>query len=118
MKLMLEREPNFKIIANFLLHRIEPMKPYIMPVNPFENHKDAKSSVIGIKETLRHLSDGKIFHNQIFSYSAGYVTSYTIEHHIHIAELNLHKVTVDVTVASSKLKNFLLSRNHNPLVLM
>ena len=59
LKLMLEREPNFKIIANFLLHRIEPMKPYIMPVNPFENHKDAKSSVIGIKETLRHLSDGK-----------------------------------------------------------
>ena len=59
LKLMLEREPNFKIIANFLLHRIDPMKPYIMPVNPFENHKDAKSSVIGIKETLRHLSDGK-----------------------------------------------------------
>ncbi|NHM06572.1 lysophospholipid acyltransferase family protein [Flavobacterium sp. CYK-4] len=59
LKLMLEREPNFKIIANFLLHRIDPMKPYIMPVNPFENHKDAKSSVVGIKETLRHLSDGK-----------------------------------------------------------
>ena len=59
LKLMLEREPNFKIIANFLLHRILPLKPYIMPVNPFENHKDAKSSVIGIKETLRHLSDGK-----------------------------------------------------------
>ena len=59
LKLMLEREPNFKIIANFLLHRILPLKPYIMPVNPFENHKDAKSSVIGIKETFRHLSDGK-----------------------------------------------------------
>ena len=38
LKLMLEKEPNFKIIANFLLHRIDPMKPYIMPVNPFENH--------------------------------------------------------------------------------
>jgi hypothetical protein len=38
------REPNFKIIANFLLCTIEPVK-YIMPVNPFENHKDAKSSV-------------------------------------------------------------------------
>jgi hypothetical protein len=36
-----------------------PFKNYIMPVNPFENHKDAKSSVVGIKETLRHLSDGK-----------------------------------------------------------
>ena len=55
LKLMLEKEPNFKIIANFVLHRIDPMKPYIMPVNPFETHKDAKSSVVGIKETLRHV---------------------------------------------------------------
>ena len=72
LKLMLEREPNFKIIANFLLHRIEPMKRYIMPVNPFENHKDAKSSVIGIKETLRHLSDGK----PLGMFPAGEVSTY------------------------------------------
>ena len=72
LKLMLERAPNFKIIANFLLHRIEPMKPYIMPVNPFENHKDAKSSVVGIKETLRHLSDGK----PLGMFPAGEVSTY------------------------------------------
>ena len=72
LKLMLEQEPEFKIIANFLLHRIEPMKPYIMPVNPFENHKDAKSSVIGIKETLRHLSDGK----PLGIFPAGEVSTY------------------------------------------
>ena len=72
LKLMLEQEPNFKIIANFLLHRIEPMKPYIMPVNPFENHKDAKSSVLGIKETLRHLSDGK----PLGIFPAGEVSTY------------------------------------------
>jgi putative hemolysin len=72
LKLMLEKEPNFKIIANFLLHRIEPMKKYIMPVNPFENHKDAKSSVIGIKETLRHLSDGK----PLGMFPAGEVSTY------------------------------------------
>jgi putative hemolysin len=72
LKLMLEREPNFKIIANFLLHRIAPMKPYIMPVNPFETHKDAKSSVIGIKETLRHLSDGK----PLGMFPAGEVSTY------------------------------------------
>jgi len=72
LKLMLEREPNFKIIANFLLHRIDPMKPYIMPVNPFETHKDAKSSVIGIKETLRHLSDGK----PLGMFPAGEVSTY------------------------------------------
>lgn len=72
LKLMLEKEPNFKIIANFLLHRIEPLKQYIMPVNPFENHKDAKSSVVGIKETLRHLSDGK----PLGMFPAGEVSSY------------------------------------------
>ena len=72
LKLMLEREPNFKIIANFLLHRIEPVKKYIMPVNPFENHKDAKSSVVGIKETLRHLSDGK----PLGIFPAGEVSTY------------------------------------------
>jgi putative hemolysin len=72
LKLMLEREPNFKIIANFLLHRIRPLKKYIMPVNPFENHKNAKSSVIGIKETFRHLSDGK----PLGMFPAGEVSSY------------------------------------------
>ena len=72
LKLMLEREPNFKIIANFLLHRIDPMKPYIMPVNPFEARKDAKSSVVGIKETLRHLSDGK----PLGMFPAGEVSTY------------------------------------------
>ena len=72
LKLMLEKEPNFKIIANFLLHRIEPLKPYIMPVNPFENHKDVKSSVVGIKETLRHLSDGK----PLGIFPAGEVSTY------------------------------------------
>lgn len=80
LKLMLEREPNFKIIANFLLHRIEPLKKYIMPVNPFENHKDAKSSVVGIKETLRHLSDGK----PLGMFPAGEVSTY-----------NDHKLVVD-----------------------
>ena len=72
LKLMLDREPNFKIIANFLLHRAVPLKPYIMPVNPFETHKDAKSSVIGIKETFRHLSDGK----PLGMFPAGEVSAY------------------------------------------
>ncbi len=72
LKLMLEREPNFKIIANFLLHRIEPMKPYIMPVNPFETHKGAKSSTVGLKETFRHLSDGK----PLGMFPAGEVSTY------------------------------------------
>ncbi|MFI2742137.1 GNAT family N-acyltransferase [Zhouia sp. PK063] len=59
LKLLIERQPNFKIIANFLLHRIEPLEPYIMPVNPFEEHKDAKNSILGFKQALQHLRDGK-----------------------------------------------------------
>lgn len=59
MKIMLEHDPDFKIIGNFLLQEIEPLKPVIMPVNPFEDMKQVKSSVLGLKETLRHLSDGK-----------------------------------------------------------
>lgn len=72
LKLMQEHDPDFKIIANFLLHRVEPLKPYIMPVNPFENNKDAKSSVIGLKDTLRHLSDGK----PLGIFPAGEVSTY------------------------------------------
>lgn len=58
LKLLVERRPDYKIIANFLLHRIEPLKPYVMPVNPFEDRKDLKSSVSGIKHALQHLRDG------------------------------------------------------------
>ncbi|SDW21488.1 Acyltransferase [Lutibacter oricola] len=58
LKLLIKERPDYKIIANFLLHRIEPMKPYIMPVNPFEDRKDVKSSVAGIKSALLHLREG------------------------------------------------------------
>ena len=57
LKLLLEHRSDFKIIANFLLHRIEPLKPYVMPVNPFEGHKDAKSSILGFKNAIKHLRD-------------------------------------------------------------
>ena len=59
LRLLVEHRVDYKIIANFLLHRVEPLKPYVMPVNPFENHKDAKSSVSGIKNALLHLREGK-----------------------------------------------------------
>jgi putative hemolysin len=58
LKLLMEQRSDYKIIANFLLHRIAPLKPYVMPVNPFENHKDAKSSIAGIKNALTHLKNG------------------------------------------------------------
>ena len=72
LKLMLEQRQDFKIIANFLLHRIEPMKPYIMPVNPFEDRKDAKSSIIGFKNAILHLRGG----SPLGIFPAGEVSTY------------------------------------------
>jgi len=57
LKLLVEQREDYKIIANFLLHKVIPMKPYIMPVNPFEDLK-SKSSVKGIIDALRHVKDG------------------------------------------------------------
>jgi len=58
LKIILEERSDYKIIANFLLHRIMPMKPYIIPVNPFENRKDVKSSIGGFKQAIAHLRSG------------------------------------------------------------
>ncbi len=72
LKLMLEQRSDFKIIANFLLHRIEPLKPYIMPVNPFEDRKDVKSSITGFKNSILHLRAGK----PLGIFPAGEVSTY------------------------------------------
>ena len=50
--------PDYKIIANFLLQRFEPLKSFIIPVNPFEDRKEAKSSISGLKMALHHLKNG------------------------------------------------------------
>ncbi|MCC4227396.1 GNAT family N-acyltransferase [Zunongwangia profunda] len=75
MKLLLEQREDYKIIANFLLHRLDPLRPYIMPVNPFETHKDAKSSVGGIKEAIAHLHEG----HGLGMFPAGEVSTYKDE---------------------------------------
>lgn len=72
LKLMLEQRSDFKIIANFLLHRIKPMAPYIMPVNPFEDRKDVKSSIAGFKNAILHLRDG----HPLGLFPAGEVSTY------------------------------------------
>ncbi len=72
LKLLLEQRPDYKIIANFLLHRIAPLQPYVMPVNPFEDHKDARSSMAGIKQALQHVQNG----HALGIFPAGEVSTY------------------------------------------
>ncbi|GAB1308337.1 lysophospholipid acyltransferase family protein [Urechidicola sp. KH5] len=72
LKLLVDKRPDYRIIANFLLHRIAPMKPYIMPVNPFEDRKDVRSSVAGVKEALMHLRENR----PLGIFPAGEVSTY------------------------------------------
>ncbi|MCH4822220.1 lysophospholipid acyltransferase family protein [Gramella lutea] len=72
MKTVLEKRADYKVIANFLLHRLEPLKPYILPVNPFEDHKEAKSSLSGMKNAMKHLKEGKA----LGIFPAGEVSTY------------------------------------------
>lgn len=74
--------------------------------------KKAIDHEIGIIiDTERFVVDRELTHNQILSYSAGYITDYTI---ISQEETNgIWKLEMDVTVASSVLKNFLLSKSDN-----
>ncbi len=75
LKTLLSQRSDYKVIANFLLHRLEPVKPYIMPVNPFEDHKDAKSSLSGIKAAISHLKEG----HPLGIFPAGEVSTYRDE---------------------------------------
>ena len=74
LKILLEKRTDYKIIGNFLLHKIAPLKPYVLPVNPFENRKEAKSSVAGIKAALLHLKAG----NPLGIFPAGEVSTHKL----------------------------------------
>ena len=70
-QLLSKIRPDYKVKANFLLKKIEPIKDYFLGVNPFESRKDI-SSAGGLKEALRHLSAGK----PLGLFPAGEVSAY------------------------------------------
>jgi putative hemolysin len=57
-KVIYEKRKDFKIMANFLLRNIEPLKNIIIPVNTFGNLKYEKSSFSGIKEAILYVREG------------------------------------------------------------
>jgi len=50
--------PDIKVMANFLLQNVEPIKDSFISVNPFETRKDAYSNVSGLKAAIQHLENG------------------------------------------------------------
>jgi len=57
-KIIYEKRKDFKIMANFLLQNIEPLKNIIIPINTIETSKSSKSSFSGIKEAIKHVREG------------------------------------------------------------
>jgi putative hemolysin len=72
LKIISEIRPDFKVMANFLLRRIDPIKDYIIPVDPFEGENQISSSVAGIKSALAHIKEGK----PLGIFPAGEVSTY------------------------------------------
>ncbi len=64
--------PDFKVMANFILSHIPNLKECFFAVNPFENNPEWKSSVNGLKGSIRHIADG----NGLGVFPAGEVSRY------------------------------------------
>ena len=72
LKLLLEKRSDFKVMGNFLLHRVAPLAPFILAVNPFEDRKEVQSSLAGFKRALGHLNEDK----PLGIFPAGEVSTY------------------------------------------
>ncbi|WP_423128259.1 GNAT family N-acyltransferase [Gaoshiqia sp. Z1-71] len=57
-KILSQVRPDIKVLANFLLKRIEPMSDFFLAVNPFESRKADKPSFSGLKNAIEHLHRG------------------------------------------------------------
>jgi putative hemolysin len=64
--------PDLKVMANYLLKRLEPISDYFLAVNPLENQKEAVHSLPGLKASFAHLTEG----HPLCTFPAGEVSSY------------------------------------------
>lgn len=66
--------PDVKVLANFMLQQLEPLKDRFIGVNPFEQLK-ARSSFHGMRQAMEHLAGG----GALGIFPAGEVSSYRTE---------------------------------------
>ncbi len=71
-KILEHYRSDVKVMANFILNKMEPVSEYMLPVNPFERRKGARSSIVGIKMALEHVKGG----GGLAIFPAGEVSSY------------------------------------------
>ncbi|GIV33968.1 MAG: glycerol acyltransferase [Chitinophagales bacterium] len=59
-RIISQKRPDYKVMANFLLQRAEPVRHYFISVDPFEgqNRKRQGRNIRGLKDALQHLKSG------------------------------------------------------------
>lgn len=72
LKLVTQIRPDYKLMANFLLQKVKPIEELFLPVNPFENFKEFKSSYAGLKTGIEYIKTGGC----LGLFPAGEVSSY------------------------------------------
>lgn len=58
LRILASQRSDFKVVANYLLKSIEPIKDLIFPVNPFVQSISNESSYKGLRLAVQHLKDG------------------------------------------------------------
>ncbi len=71
-KLISARRPDYKVVPNFLLKRIEPLNKHIFNENPFEDRPADSSGKPSTKEIVDHLQNG----GPVGLFPAGEVSGY------------------------------------------
>ena len=58
LKILSDKRPDFKLLANFLLHTIEPLNDFSIPLTENDETKPNKFSFTTLKRTLEHVQEG------------------------------------------------------------
>lgn len=58
--LLAQKRPDIKIMANFLLSKLQPLSDYIIHVNPFEQVGSKQINIKAAKQVLKHLKEAPV----------------------------------------------------------
>ncbi len=58
LKILSEKRPDFKLLANFMLHTVEPLSYFSIPLTEKDETDPGKFSFTTLKRTLKHLEEG------------------------------------------------------------
>ncbi len=73
-KLVSQVRPDFKVMGNFLLEKVEPLKDMFFYVNPFDN-KEYFNSYTGVKDSLHYVEE----QHPLGIFPAGQVSTYQFD---------------------------------------